>query len=141
MFQHICIFAVAIPDHQEIILQINLVDIFQVGVSLDIGAAVGGDDGHTGRFSFIIVYLGVIFVQQQRQAAFVLAAFDNKNKIYIHQVVGAVSQVIENHADIGMFTDSGIAIFIQNHLTNLTAVEIRQQIWGMSGKNHLIFAG
>ena len=82
--QHIRVFAVTITNHQEAVFQINLVDVFQIGIGLDIGAAVGGDDGYTGRFAFIIVYFGVIFSQQQRKSAFVLAAFDNKYKIDIH---------------------------------------------------------
>ncbi len=63
------VFAVTITDHQEAVFQINLVDVFQIGIGLDIGAAAGGDDGHTG-LAFIIVYIsGVIFSQQQRQSA------------------------------------------------------------------------
>ena len=43
--QFLRVLAVAVPYHEKLILEIYLVHVFQIGVSLDIGAAVGSQYG------------------------------------------------------------------------------------------------
>ena len=122
MLQHIRVFAVTITDHQEAVFQINLVDVFQIGIGLDIGAAVGGDDTTWKACLHHRIFRSNIF-HIQRQSA-LSASFDNKYKIDIHQIIGAVSQIIENDADICMFTNSGIAITVQYNLLQIPTAAV-----------------
>ena len=129
---------VAVPDHQEIIPDIDLVHVLQVRVSLDIRAAVGRDDGDPRKISILVIRLAIVFPDQQGQPALVLFALHDKHEIHIHQVIGGIAQIIQHRADIRPLLHVGHSLVIQINLPDLPAVKIGQQVRGMGGKEHLV---
>ena len=127
--------AVAVPDHQKLISKIDLVHVFQICVGLDVGTAVGGEDGDSGQISVRIIGFGIIFPKQQRETALVLSSLHDKDKVHVHQIARRIAEIIQNGADIRLLPDAGTALFVQNHLTDLHAVEIGQKIGRMGERS------
>ncbi len=135
------VFAVPVPDHQKTFPKVRLIDIFEIGVGFDVGTAIGGNDGDPGELSLLVIDLRIIFLEQKGKPAFVLLAFHNKNKAYVHQISCVEAQVVQNGGEIGVFPDGGPPVLPQNHLADLPAVKLEQQIGGMSAEDHLAFLG
>ncbi len=74
--------------------------------------------------ALIIVDFRIIFLQKQGQAAFILFPLHDKHKIRVHQIVGSISQSIQNHINIRLFIDHRIIVLVQNNLTDLPAGKI-----------------
>ncbi len=89
------VFAVSVAYHEELVTEIDLVHIFQVGICLDVGAAIGGDDGDSGQSAVRGGRLRVIFPEKQGESAFILFAFHNEDKADIHKVAGIETQIIQ----------------------------------------------
>ena len=123
-FQFFSVFPVTVPDHEEIVLDIDLVHIFQIGIGLDIGTAVCRDDRDPGQIALIVIRLRIIFSDQKRKPALILFSFHDEDKIHIHQVIRRISKIIQHSADVGLLPDLRKSLCIQEYLTNLPAVEI-----------------
>ena len=139
--QHGRILAVPVPDHQELIPQIDLVHVFQVGVGLDIRTAVGGNDRDTGEPALRVVHFRIIFLKQQGKAAFILFPLHDKYKVHVHQIARSISEIVQDRADICFLPDIRGTVLPDHYLADLAAVKIGQQVGRMGGKNNLVFPG
>ena len=87
------VFPVSVPDHEKLILQVHLVHVFEICVGLDIGAAVGGDNGYPGQTAAFVVNLGIILFQEKGKAAFVLFSLYDKYEIHPQKISCRVAQI------------------------------------------------
>ena len=135
------VFPVSVPDHEKLILQVHLVHVFEICIGLNIGAAVGSDNGHPGQTAVFVVDLGIILFQEKGKTAFILFSLDDKYEIHTQKISCRVAQIFQHPGEIRLFPDGGKSLFIQKDLTDLPAVKGRQQIGRVGGKDYLAFFG
>ena len=72
---------------------------------------------------------------------FILLSFYDEYKADVHEIVGAIAQIVQNLSQIGFGAYDGIPILVQNHLTDLTFGEVKQEIRRVGFKYYLILFG
>src|SRR5699024_2349288 len=94
-----------------------------------------------GKCPVLFIGFVIILPDQKRQSVFILLSFHNKDEIYVHEVISGISEIIQYFTDIRLFPYFGGAVLSGQHLADLSAVKVCQEIWRMGGKDHLTLSG